>query len=104
MSFGSLLQWIILQLGKKILIKPIHKKLSGALSVIIFLSILFISLKFKKNSSLLRKLKEIFSSFKKTGYCKIEKFYTKNEIEYLQNLLLKDCSIYQKIKKNLRLF
>ena len=55
-------------------------------------------LKFKKNSSLLKKLKEIFFSFKKNGFCKIEKFYTKNEIEYLQNLLLKDFSNYQKIE------
>ena len=33
LSFGSLLQWIILLLGKKTLIKPIHLKFNGALSV-----------------------------------------------------------------------
>ena len=38
LSFGSLLQWIILLLGKKILIKPIHLKFKGALSVSTFSS------------------------------------------------------------------
>ena len=34
LSFGSLVQWIILDLGRINFIKPIHLKFNGALSVI----------------------------------------------------------------------
>ncbi len=74
------------------------------LRINISLLLLNFLLKFKKNSSILKKLKLIFLSFKEKGYCKVEKFYTNNEIQYLQNLLLKDTSNYKEIEnKNIDL-
>ena len=74
------------------------------LRISISLLLLNFFLKFKKNSSILKKLKLIFLSFKENGYCKVEKFYTNNEIRYLQNLLLKDTSNYKEIEnKNIDL-
>ena len=47
MSFKFLLQWIIIEFGKIDLINPIQKKFKGALSVIIFSWILYLSKKWK---------------------------------------------------------
>ena len=62
------------------------------------LMLINILLKFKKNSSILKKLKFIFLSFKEKGFCKVESFYTQNEVNYLQNLLIKDTLDYNQIK------
>ena len=49
----------------------------------------FIS-KLKKNSTVIKNLKFIFLSLKEKGFCKVENFYSENEMKYINNLLTKN--------------
>ena len=70
------------------------------------ISLFFINFlsKIKKKSLILKNLKFIFLSFKEKGYCKFENFFTENEIQYMQTLLLKDTISYVQLNnKNINL-
>ena len=70
----------------KIQINDMLFKLRINLSLIL---LKFIS-KLKKNSTVIKNLKFIFLSLKEKGFCKVENFYSENEMKYINNLLTKN--------------